>query len=526
MAVAPGLERRIVPLAKRCHVAAQRASSSLLHRRLQTYVTDLWGLFPSFCVSARDTASTLPQFSNSLLGAMNDKTYPSLSIRICEGFILLIRSNQLAQGGGPFDSLSDSEQSDDDTVASSADLAANDEEELVGLRLRSDWQLPFLEILKSTRAPRIDAAQAGANSAVLQNGSESLLLVLLSLYEQWHGDYSSEVPKYSGIGQGGDIGNVQVIRCAIETVFSIAPAELVSKMLNQVLTKLLTAFTNEQGALAEQSLGQSIILTGLLSTVIPFARDEEVAIIMRCIRPHLGDDKAPILQKRVYFCLLCVCKYHADFLISHFLSDLSSLFVETILSLNVVSKKYRLRCLDCLAGHLNPQNPDHIQFLLTTLSEVVMSMKDPSKKVRAVSRSVLLAYAEFMENSGIPFSMPDQSQATASLASFVGILVSFLAAESPHMQAAALLSIASVLSHYPRGDLREIQVNVLHICYAMIGDSRETAKACLKFLKTCAKSLSDSDLATELPAIIQCVLTDLGKNKNRFRNRVCGGESV
>ena len=89
------------------------------------------------------------------------------------------------------------------------------------------------------------------------------------------------------------------------------------------------------------------------------------------------------------------------------------------------------------------------------------------------------------------------------------------------MQAAALLSIASVLAHYPRGELREIQVNVLHICYAMIGDSRETAKACLKFLKTCAKSLSDDDLAAELPAVIQCALTDVGKNKNRFRNRVC-----
>ena len=361
---------------------------------------------------------------------------------------------------------------------------------------------------------------------MLQQGSESLLLVLLSLYEQWHGDYVSEVPKYSGIGQGGDIGNVQVIRCAIETVFSIASPDLVSKMLNQVLTKLLTAFTNEQSELAEQSLGQSIILSGLLSTVIPFAREEEIVIILRCIRPHLGDETAPILQKRVYFCLLCICKYHADFVISNFLSDLSSLFVETILSLNVVSKKYRLRCLFFLSKHLNPQNPDHIQFLLTTLSEVVMSMKDPSKKVRAVSRSVLLAYAEFMENSGIPFSMPDQTQNTASLASFLGILVSFLAAQNAHMQAAALLSISCIISHFPRGDLRSVEVNVLHLCYALIGDSRETAKACLKFFKSCAKSLSDEDLQTELPAIIQCTLTDLGKNKNRFRNRVGVSEGV
>lgn len=62
---------------------------------------------------------------------MNDKTYLSLSISICQGFILLIRSNQIAQGALPFDTANDSEASDDDTVTSNADLPSNDEEELV-----------------------------------------------------------------------------------------------------------------------------------------------------------------------------------------------------------------------------------------------------------------------------------------------------------------------------------------------------------------------------------------------------------
>ena len=152
--VSPFLHCRIVPIAKRCHVAAQRTTSSLLHRRLQTYVTDLWSLFPSFCVSARDTASTIPQWSTSLLGAMNDKTYLSLSIRICEGFILLIRSNQIAQGSNPFDASNDSEPSDDDTVASNADLAANDEEELVLFCIAASFLASF------PRYPQIDACSA------------------------------------------------------------------------------------------------------------------------------------------------------------------------------------------------------------------------------------------------------------------------------------------------------------------------------------------------------------------------------
>ena len=109
---------------------------------------------------------------------------------------------------------------------------------------------------------------------MLQQLCENLLLTLLALYEQWHGDFSEEIPRYSGIGKGGDITNVQVIRCAIETVFSISAPDLVSKMLNQVLSKLLMAFTSDDPANTERCVGQSIILTGLLSTVIQYVKDE------------------------------------------------------------------------------------------------------------------------------------------------------------------------------------------------------------------------------------------------------------
>ncbi len=115
---------------------------------------------------------------------------------------------------------------------------------------------------------------AQANIAALQQLCENILLTLLALYEQWHGDFSEEIPRFSGIGKGGDISNVQVVRCAIEAVFSISAPELVSKMLNQVLSKLLVAFTNDDPASVERCAGQSIILSGLLSTVIQYVKDE------------------------------------------------------------------------------------------------------------------------------------------------------------------------------------------------------------------------------------------------------------
>ena len=107
---------------------------------------------------------------------------------------------------------------------------------------------------------------AQANIAALQQLCENILLTLLALYEQWHGDFSEEIPRFSGIGKGGDISNVQVVRCAIDAVFSISAPELVSKML--------VAFTNDDPASVERCAGQSIILSGLLSTVIQYVKDE------------------------------------------------------------------------------------------------------------------------------------------------------------------------------------------------------------------------------------------------------------
>ena len=65
----------------------------------------------------------------------------------------------------------------------------------------------------------------------------------------------------------------------------------------------------------------------------------ELMIILRCLRPHLNDDHVPILQKRVYFCLLCICKYHASLLVSNMLEDMHTMLMETILTISVVSKK-------------------------------------------------------------------------------------------------------------------------------------------------------------------------------------------
>ena len=74
-------------------------------------------MFISFCIGADDAAAALEQFGQSILGAMTDKNYKELSVIICKGLTLLIRSSQLSleNGSGMNDEEEEEDGSEDDS---------------------------------------------------------------------------------------------------------------------------------------------------------------------------------------------------------------------------------------------------------------------------------------------------------------------------------------------------------------------------------------------------------------------------
>lgn len=107
--VGRALSYRLLPIAKNCHIAAKQTENPALKRRYNSYVTDIWSIFVSFCVCAVDASTALPQYGKSLLGAMTDTQYRELSVIVCKGLTLLIRSNQMALEDTPEMSESESE---------------------------------------------------------------------------------------------------------------------------------------------------------------------------------------------------------------------------------------------------------------------------------------------------------------------------------------------------------------------------------------------------------------------------------
>ena len=154
----------------------------------------------------------------------------------------------------------------------------------------------------------------------------------------------------------------------------------------------------------------------------------------------------------MYYCLLCICKYHAPLLVTTMLDEMKSILLETILTISVVSKKYRLKCLLYLARHFDP---------------VVLCVKDSSRKIRAICIAIVTRFSDIMKESTLSYQREDGSQGHASLSEFIGLLTACLASQAPHMQAAAVLSLGAVLRHHrnePEWDLvRELEPIMSHV---------------------------------------------------------------
>ena len=187
----------------------------------------------------------------------------------------------------------------------------------------------------------------------------------------------------------------------------------------------------------------------------------------------------------MYYCLLCICKYHAPLLVTTMLDEMKSILLETILTISVVSKKYRLKCLLYLARHFDPANAAHIQFIVSVLPEVVLCVKDSSRKIRAICIAIVTRFSDIMKESTLSYQREDGSQGHASLSEFIGLLTACLASQAPHMQAAAVLSLGAVLRHHRNEpECREVLVNVLHCVYELMETgNKELVKAGLKYIR-------------------------------------------
>ena len=230
----------------------------------------------------------------------------------------------------------------------------------------------------------------------------------------------------------------------------------------------------------------------------------------------------PVLQKRVYFCLLRICHYHSAFIVDSMLNELASLLMESILSLNVVSKRYRLKCLLYICKAFSPQNPRHIQFCMSVLPEVILCLKDASKKVRSTCYQLVILFAELMRSSSVLYELPDHTHVQASLDQFLVTLTTCLVSDNAHMQAAALLSVSCVINHFrDLSELRATELQVLQLVYSLIKEENcELVKSCLKYIHKCVRVLSDDDLMQEKERMVDAIMLDCGGNKNRYRARV------
>ncbi|KXS17988.1 hypothetical protein M427DRAFT_68138 [Gonapodya prolifera JEL478] len=280
---------------------------------------------------------------------------------------------------------------------------------------------------------------------------------------------------------------------------------------------------------------------------------------------HQIADPDPAMQKKSYRALISLIEMSpagdngglsgqwssiAD--VGTFLDQLVS--VEASQACSATARKPRLQLLATAVGTLVPVNAPEgrsilLRFVPMALSEAMLGTKEPSERARHAAYDCLVEMGRKMLEGGRyavsngsasngsilaklqeqSAEMTDDEMDTSGLATYKGevslteyfiMAVAGLAGATPHMQSAAIASIARLLFEFrqdlPPALVKDIIPTILHFASSK---SSEVAKASLGLIKVATTALPQEQLEDHLEQIILALLNHSRERSSRLRSR-------
>ena len=496
---------------KACQKEIASVKNITQKRRYQINLADIFSIFASCCVCATDAATVLPNYKKMLVRVIDNDQTIDAGVAICKAMAILIRSNQ-QQVEKKESSLSKDTEKEEFIQEDEKDDEKDDDEV-------DEIPAPFMEKLTTSQAPKIDASQAKKNLEVFTGCMEVFIEAGLSLYERCHGNYEKEIPKFNGVGQGGEIAVVLSLRYALTVMCSITPSTKITSLVERVINQIQSV----NGSTENSSLRQHIVCSGELAVLIPSAQSDTVMNVLSFVKGHLEEASYPVLQRRYYYCFLLLCHYHGDALAEqNELKNTVDLLLSNLLTQSVLVRKFRIKSLFYLLNHFSGDSNDHIMYLVSIIPQFVLCIKDSNKTIRSICFDIVISLSVFMKNASAMITLPDGSENPASLVEFFKIMMGGLSSDTAHMKSASLMCISCVL-YYHRDDnsIWPTLVDLIHIVYSFLEEkSRELVKACFGFIRTCVKAMPEDLLKEELHDILVALLPWAKDSRNHFKSRV------
>jgi ribosomal RNA-processing protein 12 len=457
----------IIPLIDQFSKKIESLDRNSVHFKIfQTIVDQCWSLLPHFADLPSDLQESFTdEFAQQLAQLLYSN--PELRVNICHALRLLVESN-LAFANGAL--------SDDKLLSQEFDIKV-----------------------------------AESNIEYLSTKSANLLAVLFNVFSQTNPDSRGFVLE------------------TIDAYLSISKPEDLEKTFNQVSVLLKNAFDEEskqQQANGKPSKGPKLSVT-MLDLVVSMAKyvPESSYNALFTIFNQTISLPDPLLQKRSYRIITKLIETPTgnQALIS-FVSEIERVLVEATQTVHLSARASRLTAFKTILQIL-PN--DHLFFIPTILSEIILCTKDNNEKTRELSYSILIemgnkmAEGGIIQNSKIPGFDTEMADSEASLTEYFTMVSAGLAGGAQHMISATITAISCLVFEFKDVIDPELLSEITTTVELFLtSNSKEIVRSTIGFVKIAAVSLPDEIVIPNLRNLLEHLLRWSHEHTGHFKSKV------
>ena len=311
--------------------------------------------------------------------------------------------------------------------------------------------------------------------------------------------------------------NREFIARAISSLLKISDVNLVSVFFKSIMKRLIELSNQDILHTEKQSLME------IIYCMIPSLSPKSCTLLIKFILPQLLEE-SNLLKK--YYKVLCeVLRVH-DLIDSQVLKVLLS---DQAVCVSSKVKKMRLMLLDVVVSKFKE---DELEFIPTLLPEVIICTKEVNEKTRNAAYSLLVTMGKRMKSrEESPFEQVNEKIEEESkerlveqqnrLDEYMQMVVAGLAATTPHMISATILSLSRLVFEFHSQISPKMLNFILKSLFLLLeSKNREIVKSVLGFTKVACLSLPTETLSPFLDELVPLLLFWSSEHKNHFREKI------
>ena len=297
----------------------------------------------------------------------------------------------------------------------------------------------------------------------------------------------------------------------IESYFKITSPEDLEKTFNNVCGLLKNAMDNDQQAQLVATLLDIVI------SMIKYLPQTSYGPLFMIFGQTIGSNDT-LVQKRSYRIIskLSEVSLGEDTINAH-LADIEGILLRDSNSTQVAVKSGRLNAIKTIIGLLPP---DHLNFIVQVIAEVVLATKDVSEKTRQIAFETLVLMGKKMQSGGV-ITLGENQHQPASIDEFFKVLSAGLIGESQHMVSSTITAFACLMFEFRESLSPETIMEIYDtIELYLTSNSREIVKSAIGFSKVCVLGLPEEMMKPKIPELLPKLLRWSHEHSGHFKAKI------